>query len=44
MTHQWVSFDDVKAKVGIEEVLDHYGLTEGLRRKRDELIGLCPFL
>ena len=43
MTHQWVSFDDVKAKVGIEEILDHYGLTEGLRRKRDELIGLCPF-
>ena len=37
---QWISFDEVKARVSIEDVLDHYGVK--LRRRRDELTGLCP--
>jgi len=40
MAH-WVSFDDIKARVSIEDVLDHYGVK--LRQRKDELTGLCPF-
>ena len=40
---RWVSFQELKEQVGIEDVLGHYGLLEGLRQKRDELVGLCPF-
>ena len=39
---QWVSFDEIKSRVSIEDVLGHYGI-ENLRRRRDELIGVCPF-
>ena len=28
--------------MGIEDVLKHYGLLEGLRRRKDELVGFCP--
>ena len=40
--NQWVSFDELKARVSIEDVLDHYRVAD-LRRRRDELIGICPF-
>jgi DNA primase len=40
---KWVSFDEVKSKVSIKDILAHYGLLEGLNQKGDELIGLCPF-
>ena len=39
-----VNFSELKQNVSIEDVLEHYGLLEGLRRvKDDELVGLCPF-
>ena len=40
---QWVSFEEVKSQVSIENVLAHYGLLDTFRQKGDELIGLCPF-
>ena len=43
MKTQWVSFADLKRQVSIEDVLVHYGLRDGLRQRRDELVGLCPF-
>jgi len=39
---EWVNFKDIKEKVSIEEILGHYNLLEGLRRKGKELIGYCP--
>jgi DNA primase len=39
----WVDFREIKAKVGIKDILAHYGLLEGLKEKGDELVGLCPF-
>ena len=38
---QWVSFDEIKGRVSIEDILNHYGVK--LRQRRDELTGLCPF-
>ena len=40
---QYVSFKEIKSRVSIEDVLDHYGLLDKLKRKRDELTGRCPF-
>lgn len=39
---EWVTFKDIKEKVSIEEILNHYNLIEGLKRKGNELIGYCP--
>ncbi len=40
-----VSFAQVKQEVSIQQVLEHYGLTAGLRvqKQGEELVGLCPF-
>jgi DNA primase len=38
-----VSFDEVKARVSIEQVLDHYGLLDGMTRKAEKISGLCRF-
>ena len=38
---EWVSFDEIKSKVSIEDILNHYGVK--LRQRRNELTGLCPF-
>lgn len=40
---QWVSFEEIKQNVTMEAVLEHYGLLDRLKQRRDELIGLCPF-
>jgi len=42
---EWVSFAKVKEQVSIQQVLEHYGLVDGLRRQKngEELAGLCPF-
>lgn len=40
---RWVSFEQLKAVVSIRDILDHYGLTGGLKQKGNELVGLCPF-
>lgn len=40
---KWVNFQEIKAKVGIVDILKHYGLLEGLtERKNHELVGYCP--
>jgi len=39
---EWVDFKEIKENVSMEEILDHYGLLEGLKRRKDELIGFCP--
>ena len=44
MAKQYVSFDEVKARVTMEQVLEHYGLLDGeVKRKGDELILHCIF-
>ncbi len=42
-SENWVDFKEVKEKVSIEQVLDHYNLTEGLNRMDNNLRGVCPF-
>ena len=39
---EWVDFKEIKEKVSMEDILDHYGLLKGLKRKKDELVGFCP--
>jgi DNA primase len=38
----WVDFKEIKSKVGIEDILSHYGLLENFKQKGDEWIGFCP--
>lgn len=38
----WVDFKAVKEAVSMQAVLDHYGLSNGLRRNGNELRGRCP--
>ena len=44
---QWVSFDEVKSQVGMQDVLAHYGLMQGSTEKKTkrgtELRLRCPF-
>ena len=44
---QWVSFDEVKSRVSIRDVLTHYGLSQGTAEKQTkrgiELRLRCPF-
>ena len=42
---QWVSFQELKERVSMRDVLSHYGIVDGLRSEKggDELVGLCPF-
>ncbi|MBC8459221.1 MAG: toprim domain-containing protein [Deltaproteobacteria bacterium] len=39
---EWVDFKEIKEKVKIEDILQHYNLLEGFTRKDDELTGFCP--
>jgi len=39
---EWVDFKEIKEKVSMEDILSHYELLKGLRRKENELIGFCP--
>lgn len=41
--NNWVDYKELKKRVTIKEILDHYGLLSGMRQKKDELIGSCPF-
>ena len=38
----WVNYKEIRTRVNIEQVLDHYGVLDNLREKGDELIGCCP--
>ena len=40
---KWVSFQELRNNVSMEDILRHYGLMEKFKRSRDEVIGLCPF-
>ena len=33
---------EIKEKVSMEDILDHYGLLKNLKGKEDELVGFCP--
>jgi DNA primase len=40
---KWVDFQEIKAKVGMADILKHYELLDGLKeRKNNELVGFCP--
>lgn len=40
---KWVDFKAIKEKVGMEDILKHYELLDGLKeRKNNELVGFCP--
>ncbi len=40
---KWVDFKALKEKVGMADILKHYGLLDGLKeRKNHELVGYCP--
>lgn len=40
---KWVDFKAIKEKVGMTDILKHYGLLDGLKeRKNHELVGYCP--
>ena len=38
----WVNYKEIKARVNIGQVLEHYGVLGNLHEKGDELIGCCP--
>lgn len=39
----WIDFREVKQAVSIVDILQHYGLLDGLTRKgEDKLVGRCP--
>ena len=38
----WVNYKEIKARVTMGQVLEHYGVLGNLREKGDELIGCCP--
>src|ERR1700704_670329 len=38
----WVDYKELKQRVKMQDVLGHYGLTDKLKRKGDNLIGPCP--
>jgi len=42
MKTEWVNFKEIKEKVRMEDILEHYGLLEGLKRRKEELVGFCP--
>jgi DNA primase len=39
----WVSFDDIKAQVSIEQILARYDLLSSMKQKGKQLVGHCPF-
>jgi len=39
----WIDYKELKQRITIKEILDHYGLLSSMAQKRDELIGKCPF-
>jgi DNA primase len=39
----WVDFDEIKAKVSLEQVLRHYNLLDSMTQKGKRMSGLCPF-
>lgn len=40
--NQWLDFKQIKERVGMENLLQHYGILEKMKRKGDQLTGFCP--
>lgn len=38
----WVNYKEIKTRVKIEQVLEHYGVLGELRERGDDLVGRCP--
>ena len=38
----WLNFQTIKAAVGMEDILGHYGLLDKFNRKGEQLSGFCP--
>jgi hypothetical protein len=38
----WVNYKEIKTRIRIEQVLEHYGVLGELREKGDSLVGRCP--
>jgi DNA primase len=38
----WVNYKEIKTRVKMEQVLEHYGVLGDLREKGDSLVGRCP--
>jgi DNA primase len=41
-TMAWVNYKEIKTRVKIEQVLEHYGVLGELRERGDDLVGRCP--
>ena len=39
----WVSFSELRGRISIQDILEHYGTLGKLKRHGDELVGPCPF-
>lgn len=39
----YVSFDEIKQKISMREILEHYGLLDQFRESGGTLVGACPF-
>jgi hypothetical protein len=39
----WIDFKEVKARVEVRPVLEHFGILEHLEERGPELVGWCPF-
>lgn len=42
MGKNWVDFKEIKEKVSMQMVLDHYGLLDRLKKSGPSLVGCCP--
>jgi DNA primase len=42
MTLLHVNYKEIKSRINIAQVLNHYGVLGHLREKGDNLIGCCP--
>jgi DNA primase len=38
----WVDFKEIKSRVRIDQVLEHYGLQKSLKKRGSNLVGPCP--
>ena len=39
----WVSFGELRERVSIQDIFEHYGMLGKLKPQGDELVGPCPF-
>lgn len=39
---KWVDYQQIKAQISIKQVLDKYGILEGMKKSGQNLVGCCP--